>query len=54
MIQVYNPSDSEIKVEKGERIGQASFVRVDRPEVIEVESMAKKDRGGFGSTGSHV
>ncbi len=54
MIQVYNPSDTEIKVEKGERIGQASFVRVDKPEVVEVETMAKKDRGGFGSTGGSV
>ena len=29
-VQVYNSSDSEVKVEKGERIAQGIFVKIDR------------------------
>ena len=54
LIQVYNPTDKEIKVDRGERVGQACFVKIDKPEIVEVETMQKQDRGGFGSTGTHV
>lgn len=50
-IQVYNFTDSEVKVERGEKIAQGIFVRVDRFEWEEVDSMGTQDRGGFGSTG---
>jgi len=53
LMQVYNPSKSEIIIERGERVGQASFVRVDKPKVIEVDNMNNKERGGFGTTGTH-
>lgn len=49
-IQVYNSTDTEVKVEKGERIAQGIFVKVDKFEWDEVDSMGKS-RGGFGSTG---
>ncbi|MAG16038.1 dUTPase [Candidatus Woesearchaeota archaeon] len=49
-IQVFNSTDSEVKVEKGERIGQGIFVKVDKFEWDEVEQMGES-RGGFGSTG---
>lgn len=49
-IQVYNFTNSAVSVAKGERIGQASFVRVDKAEWNEVSEMGKS-RGGFGSTG---
>ncbi|MBI4427384.1 MAG: dUTP diphosphatase [Candidatus Magasanikbacteria bacterium] len=51
LLQVYNLTDQEVKVEKGERLGQAAFVRVDVPEWEEVDKMADKNRGGFGTTG---
>ena len=49
-IQVYNNTDSEVKVEKGERIAQGIFVKVEKGIWNEVDSMGKS-RGGFGSTG---
>lgn len=49
-IQVYNASDGEVKVEKGERIAQGIFVKVEKSEWDEVDSMGQS-RGGFGSTG---
>ena len=50
-IQVYNSTESEVKVEKGERIAQGIFVKVEKGTWTEVDSMGKS-RGGFGSTGS--
>ncbi len=50
-LQFYNFQKEKVKIEKGERLGQASFVRIDKHEWEEVDSMNKKSRGGFGSTG---
>lgn len=49
-VQVYNNTDAIVKIEKGERIAQGIFVKVDRFEWDEVDAMGKS-RGGFGSTG---
>lgn len=49
-IQFYNFQDKPVLIEKGERLGQAAFVRIDRSEWEEVETMSKPNRGGFGST----
>lgn len=49
--QFYNPQDVPVVIERGERLAQAAFVRVDIAEWEEVEAMNKADRGGFGSTG---
>ncbi len=51
LLQVYNLTDTEVKIERGERLGQAAFVRVDTAEWEEVSEMNEKSRGGFGSTG---
>ena len=50
-IQVYNSKDTEVKVEKGERIAQGIFVKIEKGNWKEVDSMGES-RGGFGSTGS--
>ncbi len=50
-IQVYNFSKEPVVVERGERIAQAAFVRIDTAEWNEVDNMGEKNRGGFGSTG---
>lgn len=50
LLQVYNFSDKEVKVEKNERLGQASFLKVEKNEWQEVEKMNDNNRGGFGST----
>ena len=49
-VQVFNSTDKEVVVEKGERIAQGIFVKIDKFEWDEVEKMGKS-RGGFGSTG---
>ena len=51
LIQLYNFTDSPVTVERGERIGQAAFVRVDKAELDEVEEVNSPTRGGVGSTG---
>ncbi|MBI3619271.1 dUTP diphosphatase [Candidatus Peregrinibacteria bacterium] len=53
LIQVQNISEKPVTVERGERIAQGLFVKVDRAEWDVVESHGKETRGGFGSTGSH-
>lgn len=49
-IQVYNFTKDPVTVEKGEKIAQGIFMRVDKFEWQEVDSMNNSDRGGFGST----
>ncbi len=49
-LQVYNPNNEPVMVQRGERIGQAVFVPIERAEWEEGE-MTGKTRGGFGSTG---
>jgi len=49
-IQVYNFSGEDVTIEKGEKIAQGVFVRVDKFEWEEVDSVDSENRGGFGST----
>ena len=49
-IQVYNFTDQPVTVERGDRIAQGIFVRVDTAEWSEVSEMRSETRGGFGST----
>jgi len=51
MVQVYNFSDEAVTVARGEKIAQGMFVKVEKAEWDEVESVAYESRGGFGSTG---
>lgn len=51
-LQMLNFSKKDVEVKKGERIGQALFVKIAKAEkFISVKSMSKTSRGGFGSTG---
>lgn len=49
-IQVYNFSSAPVVVERGEKIAQGVFVKIDKFEWEEVESIREESRGGFGST----
>ena len=49
-IQIYNFTDQAVTVERGDRIAQGIFVRVDTAEWSEVSEMDSETRGGFGST----
>lgn len=51
LVQVYNFTNDEVKIERGERIGQAVFVPIEKAEFHEVDQIADNSRGGFGSTG---
>lgn len=51
MLQFYNFQKIPVTIERGERLGQAAFVRVDIAEWEETDVISKKSRGGFGSTG---
>jgi len=51
LLQVYNITNQEIIIEKTERLGQAAFVKIEKPEWEEVTQMSNNSRGGFGTTG---
>jgi dUTP pyrophosphatase len=50
-VQVKNITDAPVTVERGERIAQGLFVKIDRAEWSEVDDHGAQTRGGFGSTG---
>ena len=50
-IAVYNFTDKEVTVERGERIAQGIFVPVEIAEWEEVDQVDAPNRGKFGSTG---
>lgn len=50
LVQVYNFTPEAVMVQRGTRIAQGVFVRVDIAEWEEVDQMANENRGGFGST----
>lgn len=50
-VQVQNVTDQPVTVERGDRIAQGLFVRIDRAEWEEVDGHGAETRGGFGSTG---
>lgn len=52
-IQVYNFTDSPVTVNRGDRIAQGIFVKIDAVEWEEVDQVKGESRGGFGSTGGH-
>ncbi len=53
MVQVKNISREPVVVERGERIAQGIFVKVEQADWQEVEAPMRATRGGFGSTGTH-
>ena len=53
-IPVYNFTDKEVIVERGERIAQGIFIPVEIAQWEEVEEINEPDRGMFGSTGQHI
>jgi dUTP pyrophosphatase len=55
-IQVYNFTDDDVEIVRGDKIAQGVFVRIDKFELEEVAGPDSGDfregsRGGFGSTG---
>ena len=52
-VLVYNFTDKEVLISRGDKIAQGVFVRIDRFEWEEVSEMVNDSRGGFGSTGGY-
>ena len=50
-LSVYNFTDQEVAIAKGERMAQGLFIKTDQAEWEEVNEIEKTSRGGFGSTG---
>ncbi len=50
-VQVQNITDAPVTVERGERIAQGLFVKIEKPTFQEVGTHGAESRGGFGSTG---
>ena len=50
MAQVWNTTDNPVTLERGGRYFQLIIIRIETPEIIEVDKMEEKSRGGFGST----
>lgn len=49
-VQVQNVGSDPVTIERGERIAQGLFVKIDRAEWSEVGDHGAETRGGFGST----
>lgn len=50
-LQIFNFTDNLVKITKGQRIGQAVFVKIGTAKWREIDEIKVKSRGGFGSTG---
>lgn len=49
---VYNFTNEQAVIQKGDRVGQGVFVKVEKAELEEIDSPpSQATRGGFGSTG---
>jgi len=46
-----NFTDMPVTIEKGDRVAQGTFIKIERPEWEEVNELKNKTRGGFGTTG---
>jgi dUTP pyrophosphatase len=53
-ILLWNIGKAPSIVERGERVAQGVFVKIERAEWNEVEEMKDPSRGGFGSTGGYA
>lgn len=53
-VQILNIKQMPVTITRGERIAQGIFVRIERADWSEVQSLTSKSRGGFGSTGGYM
>lgn len=53
-IQMYNFTDNDVEIKKGERVAQAMIVPIFKAVMHEVEKMNEPSRGGFGSTDENI
>ena len=51
-VQVYNFTHKPVTIKRGEKVAQGVFVKIEKAEWDEVETISVNSRGGFGSTDS--
>lgn len=51
IVPLYNFTDKEVAISRGERLVQGVFKKYDKADWDEVEDLGNKTRGGFGTTG---
>lgn len=51
LISLYNFTNQDISVKRGDRLAQAFVVKIPRCSLEEIEVVENENRGGFGSTG---
>ena len=53
-IVIFNHSDTEFKIEVGDRVAQLIIEVIKNPDIVQVDDLSNTDRGigGFGSTGT--
>jgi dUTP pyrophosphatase len=52
-VLVYNFTNGDVVVGRGEKIAQGVFVKIDKFEWQEIDEIRRDSRGGFGSTGGY-
>jgi dUTP pyrophosphatase len=52
-ISVYNFTDHDVEITRGERLAQGLFLPVDQVEWVETKNIKEGSRGGFGSSGGY-
>lgn len=50
-MQVYNFTDDDVTVKRGDRLAQALLIKIAQVQFEEIDQIAAQSRGGFGSTG---
>jgi dUTP pyrophosphatase len=50
LVQVYNFSDEDVEIKRGDKIAQGVFVKIEKADWEEKDNLNNTSRGGFGST----
>jgi dUTP pyrophosphatase len=51
MVQVWNPTDAPVTVDRGDRIAQGILMKIEPVDWVTTDGSFGKTRGGFGTTG---
>jgi dUTP pyrophosphatase len=52
-LELYNFTDKEVEIKRGERLAQAILVKIEQAELEEIKENNNESRGGIGSTGGY-
>jgi len=52
-IQIYNFSDEQVEIKRGDRLAQLMLIKFEKAEIEEIHEITETNRGGLGSTGGY-